>query len=687
VTAAGLFDGWEAAKQEWQRLAEQIRHHDRLYYQHDKPEISDADYDALRRRLEALEQQFPALKTADSPTQKVGAPPLSKFAKVKHSVPMLSLNNAMSEDDVRKWEARIRKFLRLGDEVPLYYSFEPKIDGLSFAARYENGRFVMGLTRGDGEFGENITENLKTILPPVLSGDFPEKLEVRGEVYLSHAQFARINAQLPEDDRFANPRNAAAGSLRQLDATITASRGLEYCLHGVGEAEMPHNDSYVGIMRALESYGFKTALSFAWIPAHDGVALQALLSAYQSVLSRRADLPFDIDGVVYKLDRLDWQRQLGTVGRAPRWAIAHKFPAEQAITQLEAIDIQVGRTGALTPVARLKPITVGGVVVSNATLHNEDEIARKDIRIGDWVTVQRAGDVIPQIVSVDVSRRDAQAPVVAYPTHCPVCGSLAVREEGEAVRRCTGGLSCEAQIVERLRHFVSRGAMDIEGMGEKQIVAFWHDGLVREPADLFRLRNHYDAIVGREGWGKKSADNLMSAIERARDVALEKLIFALGIRHVGEITAKLLARHYGSFDAWLSAMKALPHSADALAELDNIDGIGPKVAGAIGDFFREPHNLAMVEALAAELSIRDAEAVAAHSPISGKTVVFTGTLEKLTRDAAKAQAERLGAKVASSVSAKTDYVVAGADAGSKLKKATELGVQVLSEEQWLEMVK
>lgn len=682
-----LFDlSLEDARQQWKKLAAEIRHHDKLYYQQDKPAISDAEYDKLRKKLEALEKQFPELQTPDSPTQTVGAPPLEKFAKVKHSMPMLSLNNAMSEEEVREWDERIRKFLGLPAGEPVFYTFEPKIDGLSFAARYEHGRYALGLTRGDGESGENITDNLATILPKELNGDYPPLLEVRGEVYLTHAQFRKINDTLEEDDRFANPRNAAAGSLRQLDAAITKSRGLEYFVYGWAGDAMSDTPSQYEAINNLQRMGFRTtAMEGRGTYLRRG-DLAALLRFYDELLRRRADIPFDIDGVVYKIDRLDWQEKLGFVGRAPRWAVAHKFPAEQAVTVLEGIDIQVGRTGVLTPVARLKPVTVGGVVVSNATLHNEDEIARKDVRIGDTVVVQRAGDVIPQVVSVDLSRRKGHPHRFRFPDRCPVCGSHAVREEGEAARRCTGGLSCEAQLVERLRHFVSRGAMDIEGLGEKQITAFWQDGLVKNPADIFALNTHYDAIAGREGWGRKSADNLMAAIERARNVALEKFIFALGIRHVGEITAKLLAKHYGSFALWLAAMKQLPEGGEALAALDNIDGIGPKVAAALADFFGEKHNVETVENLARELKIADFIAQALDSPVSGKTVVFTGTLATLSRDAAKAQAERLGAKVASSVSAKTDFVIAGDDAGSKLKKAKELGVRVLSEQEWLEMI-
>lgn len=683
-----LFDlDLQDAKQQWKKLAAEIRHHDKLYYQQDKPEISDADYDKLRKKLEQLEKQFPELATPDSPTHKVGAPPLAKFAKVKHSQPMLSLNNAMDEEEVREWDERIKRFLGLPEDEKILYIYEQKIDGLSFSATYKNGAFVQGITRGDGEVGENVTDNLATVLPQKLKGDFPKLLEVRGEVYMTHADFKKLNEGREDDEKFANPRNAAAGSLRQLDAEVTKSRPLHYYIYGWSEAgsDVSVGDSHMAFLKKLGEWGFHLVPSLKkGEPATAG--LEHLLQHHQKMQETRADLDHDIDGMVYKVDRLDWQQKLGFVGRAPRWAIAHKFPAEQAMTLLEGIDIQVGRTGALTPVARLKPVTVGGVVVSNATLHNEDEIERKDLRIGDMVVVQRAGDVIPQIVSVDISKRKGQAHKFKFPDHCPVCGSLAVREEDEAVRRCTGGLSCEAQLVERLRHFVARGAMDIEGLGEKQITAFWQDGLIKNPADIYHLKDYAASIETREGWGKKSLDNLLKAIEISRDVALAKFIFALGIRHVGEITAKLLARHYGSFDAWFGAMKELPNGGEALAELGNIDGIGPKVVAAIADFFREKHNADLVAQLAGELRIRDAEKAASNSPVSGKTVVFTGSLEKMTRDAAKARAEALGAKVASSVSGKTDFVIAGADAGSKLKKAAELGVKVLSEDEWLAMI-
>lgn len=688
------------AHKEWQKLVDEIRHHDKLYYQKDAPEITDAEYDVLRRRLEALEAEFPELQTPDSPTQKVGAAPLETFAKVRHKVPMLSLNNAMNEEEVRDWDERVRAFFKPALEK-IEYVCEFKIDGLSFSARYENGKLKQASTRGDGEVGEDITENIKRVwgdpfhkevfplsLPPSI-GKPPKVLEVRGEVYMSHDDFKALNESREKnvEPLFANPRNAAAGSLRQLDPEITALRKLRYYIYGYGEWDpFPNFKKLTEIRDYLGIEGCGFTLAPLLIVTDD---LDKISTNYHRALDlrERDEIGFDIDGMVYKANSLEYQNRLGFVGRAPRWAIAHKFPAEQAKTVLEGIDIQVGRTGTLTPVARLKPVNVGGVMVSNATLHNEDEIERKDVRVGDTVVIQRAGDVIPQIVSVVEDdahkRRKKWEPLET----CPICKSLAVREEGEVARRCTGGLLCDAQIVERLRHFVSRGAMDIEGLGEKQIEAFWRDGLIKTAVDIFHLPEKTDIIESREGWGKKSADNLMAAIEAAKDMQLEKFIFALGIRHVGEITAKLLARYYGSCSAWIAAMRQLPDGGEALDELDRIDGIGPKVATAIADFFREPHNVDIVVQFAKLLRIKDAEAVAANSPVSGKTVVFTGTLVKLTRSEAKARAEALGAHVASSVSAKTDYVIAGDDAGSKLKKAKELNVRILSEEEWLELIK
>lgn len=676
----------QKAREEIKYLMAELRRHNALYYQQDNPEISDAEYDAMFRRLQELEEQFPQLAKADSPTKTVGAPALETFAKVKHSVPMLSLGNAFTEEDVADFIERIRRFLGLTEEEKVEIFTELKIDGLSFSARYEHGRFVQGVTRGDGEIGENITSNLATILPHQLKGNPPEVLEVRGEVYMTHADFKALNAQREKDDEplFANPRNAAAGSLRQLDAEITRSRNLQYFAYSWGEVSQSLGQTQFDCIIALHQYGLQVIVqnhyginSLEVLPLrHETKELAAF---YKYALEYRPNLDFDIDGLVYKVNRLDWQQRLGFVGRAPRWAIAHKFPAEQAITTLENIEIQVGRTGTLTPVAHLTPINVGGVMVSRATLHNEDEIARKDIRVGDTVVVQRAGDVIPQVVEVRAHKQDSKP--FEFPNTCPVCGSHAVREEGEVARRCTGGLICKAQAVERLKHFVSRGAFDIEGLGEKQIQAFWDDGLIKTPADIFAL--DFERISKREGWGEKSITNLKAAIEKARHVPLHRFIIALGIRHVGDITAKMLARNYGSFSSFVNAMNALAPDSEAWNDLLSIDGMGEVALEAIHEFFKEPHNKELIQALAAVLDVKDAEAVAKNSPVSGKTVVFTGTLVKMTRNEAKARAESLGAKVAGSVSAKTDYVIAGEEAGSKLKKATELGVKVLSEDEWI----
>lgn len=683
-------------------LEAEIARHDRLYHTLDSPEITDAEYDALKRRLEALEAQFPALKNPESPTGKVGAEPLEHFARCRHIKPMLSLDNAFTREEVEAFITRIRNRLKLESDAPLPLYSEFKIDGLSFNALYKNGALQYVVTRGDGEVGEDITDNMLTIaentkqeFPRHLSnhsgtGTIPEILEVRGEVYMSISDFHALNKMRDEagEPPFANPRNAAAGSLRQLNPEITRSRKLHYCIHGWGEWSAFPADiaTYSQAMDILTGFGFTRAAV-----ANRGIftSVDALMQDYQIILTtlrNDASLNFEIDGLVYKVDDLALQKRLGYVGRAPRWAIAHKFPAEQAKTTLLGIDIQVGRTGTLTPVARLQPIGVGGVTVSNASLHNADEIARKDIRIGDTVILQRAGDVIPQIIGVDLSLRPADAAPYVYPDHCPVCGSLAVREEGEVAVRCTGGLTCGAQGAERLRHFVSRRALDIEGLGEKQINAFWQAGLIRTPADIFRLPERREDIEGREGWGEKSFANLCAAIARAREVSLPRFIYALGIRHVGEVTAKLLARHYGAFTTWRGAMAALAAGDEAThAELGAIDGIGDTVIEALLNFFREPHNDRVVHELAEVLTIPDVERAGGDSPIAGKTLVFTGTLAKMTRDEAKSRAEMLGAKVASSISARTDFLVAGEGAGSKAKKALELGVKVLSEEEWLQL--
>jgi DNA ligase (NAD+) len=611
---------------------------------------------------------------------------------------MLSLGNVFDDDGVRDFLERIRRFLGLDTIEGLAFTAEPKIDGLSITLRYEEGRLTQGATRGDGYQGENVTANVRTIadIPQrIRAKSFPDPFEVRGEIYMGRAAFQRLNIeQAAKGERtFANPRNAAAGSLRQLDPAITASRPLRFFAYGWGETPHMPADTQWGVYRAMEGWGFP--LNPLAKLTH---SVAEMLETYREIESGRARLDYDIDGVVYKLDRLDLQQRLGFVSRSPRFAIAHKFPAEKATTVLNDIEIQVGRTGALTPVAKLEPVTVGGVVVQNATLHNEDEIARKDVRVGDTVIVQRAGDVIPQILGVVEAKRRKSAKRFAFPETCPVCGSHAVREVNpvtgkvDAVRRCTGGLICPAQRVERLKHFVSRNAFDIEGLGEKHIQAFYDDGLIQSPPDIFTLaardRRSTTSLEGREGWGKTSAEKLFAAIEARRAVRLDRFIYALGIRHVGEITARLLARSYGSIEHFRKAMVAAAshRQGEAYAELDNIEGIGPAVAEAIADFFAEPHNVAVVDELLREVRPEPLEAIEHASPISGKTVVFTGTLERMTRSEAKARAERLGAKVAGSVSKNTDYVVAGPGAGSKLKDAERLGLKVLSEEEWLALI-
>lgn len=678
----------EEARAELERLAKAILHHDERYYREDAPEISDAEYDALRARNDAIEAAYPELIRADSPSRRVGFAPAAEFGEVRHRVPMLSLGNAFNDADVAEFFARVRRFLGLGADDAVDMIGEPKIDGLSCSLRYEAGRLRQAATRGDGTTGENVTANVLTIsdLPVRLAGTgWPDVLEVRGEIFMRRDDFQALNARQAEAGRkvFANPRNAAAGSLRQLDARITAGRPLHFLGYHWGEVSAPLGETISEIRDHLRSWGFTTNE-----PARLCATVEEALSYHREIMAARADLPHDIDGVVYKVNRLDLQERLGFVSRAPRWAIAHKFPAEQAQTRLIAIDIQVGRTGALTPVARLEPITVGGVVVANATLHNEDEIARKDVRIGDTVIIQRAGDVIPQVVAVVPERRPAESEPYAFPSECPVCGSLAVREPGEAVRRCTGGLICPAQAVERLKHFVSRDAFDIEGLGAKHIHAFWTDGLIRSPADIFRLHERVEEIAAREGWGETSAAKLVKAIEARRRIPLDRFVYALGIRQVGQATAKLLARSYETLEALSAAMVAAadPDGAD-YADLINIEGIGPDVAAEIVGFFAEPHNQEVLADLDRELEVEAVRAPATGgSPVAGKSVVFTGTLETMTRSEAKARAEALGARVAGSVSKKTDYVVVGADAGSKAKKATELGVQTLSEADWLKLI-
>ena len=675
-------------KDEIARLSAEIRAHDARYYQQDAPSISDAQYDALRQQLEALEAAHPELVQADSPTQTVGAAVAEGFGKVTHRVPMLSLANAFSREDVEDFIARVRRFLELPEDANVALVCEPKIDGLSFSARFEHGKLMQAATRGDGTVGEDITANIRAVqgFPTTLQGA-PDVLEVRGEVYMRKDDFAALNAAQEAAGKkiFANPRNAAVGSLRQLDAAITAQRKLSYFVYSWGELSTPLADTQHGSLSYLAGLGFHTNPRTVLCESSD-----ELVAHYEATQVERSALPYDIDGMVYKVNRLDWQRRLGQVARAPRWAIAHKFPAEQAVTRIEGIDIQVGRTGALTPVARLAPVNVGGVLVSNATLHNADEIARLDARVGDHVVIQRAGDVIPQVVSV---RTDMPRGTEAYmfPTECPACGSHAMREEGEVVVRCTGGLVCPAQALERLRHFVSRDAMDIEGLGEKQIETFLREGLIQSPADIFTLEvrdaQSLARLKNREGWGEKSALKLFAAIDAARGQSLPRFIFALGIRHIGEETAKLIARHYMSLAAWLEAMRALAAGdAATRAELGSIDGIGDTVLNTLSAFFAEVHNQQMLDALVAQLRIPDYQPVVRQdSVVAGKTVVFTGTLARLGRKEAKAHAESLGAKVAGSVSKKTDYVIAGADAGSKLKNAQALGVNVLSEDAWIKL--
>ena len=680
----------DEAAAELERLAQAIAYHDERYHGRDAPELTDAEYDALRVRNDAIETRFPDLVRDDSPSRRVGAAPTSGFAKVTHAAPMLSLGNAFDAADVTDFYARVRRFLGLDTDEPVEIVAEPKIDGLSISLRYEDGNFVLGATRGDGTVGENVTRNLRTMedVPDRLTGAVPTVLEVRGEVYMRRVDFLALNRGREEagEPPFANPRNAAAGSLRQLDPSITAGRPLRLFAYALGEFSGAVGDTHWEYLRNLESWGFQVN------PAADLCrSPDEAIDLYRRISASRADLDHDIDGVVYKVNRFDWQRRLGNVSRAPRWAIAHKFPAERAETVLETISIQVGRTGALTPVANLRPVTVGGVVVSRATLHNEDDIARKEVREGDTVVIQRAGDVIPQVVSVVEAERPASATPFVFPESCPECGSLALREEGEAVRRCTGGLICPAQAVERLKHFVSRDAFDIEGLGSKHIEAFWQEGLVARPGDIFRLREREEAgeiaLEGHEGWAERSVANLFAAIEERRTIPFERLIYALGIRQVGQATARLIARQYQTLPAWRDAMAAAQDRAgEAYGELTDIDGIGPSVAVDILDFFREPHNLEVVADLEAQLDVSAPEAVAAESAVSGKTVVFTGTLETMTRAEAKARAESLGAKVAGSVSRKTDYVVVGADAGSKAKKAEELGVAILGEQDWRDLI-
>ncbi len=703
------------ARKELERLATEIAEHDRRYHGEDKPTISDADYDALKRRNDAIEQRFSSLIRPDSPSHRVGSRPSEKFAKVVHAKPMLSLDNAFADEDIADFVARVRRFLGMKEDGELVFTAEPKIDGLSASLLYENGVFVQGATRGDGAQGEDITANLRTIndIPLRLSGKVPKVFEVRGEVYMTHRDFAALNKRQEKEAKplFVNPRNTAAGAVRQLDPAMTAARPLHFFAYAWGAAsEMPANTQW-GMLETFKSWGFRVN---PLVRRCD--TTEKILKFYRDIEGKRADLGYDIDGVVYKVDRLDLQDRLGFVSRSPRWAIAHKFPAEQAETTLLDIDIQVGRTGKLAPVAKLKPLMVGGVVVQNATLHNEDEIARKDVRIGDTVVVQRAGDVIPQIVRVVLEKRPRGAKPFAFPHKCPVCGSHAVREVDEKTgkedvdRRCTGGLICSAQAVERLRHFVSRLAFDIEGFGGIYIETLHEKGLLKEPADIFRLAKRPEPLNkalaerraelsaerrAKEGKGEvrktrkdddedsKLVANLVGSINARRGIAMDRFINALGIRHVGETNARLIARHYSSIDAFVEAME----SKTAVAELQQIGGVGEVLAQAVKDFFDEPHNRRLVDHLLKEVEVLPLAAPkTSGSPVVGKTVVFTGTLEKMTRQEAKARAESLGAKVSGSVSAKTDLVVAGPGAGSKLAEAQKHGVKVIDEDEWLKLI-
>ncbi len=690
------------ARAELARLSKMLAAANQAYHTLDAPDLVDADYDALKRRNAAIEARFPDLKRTDSPSDQVGAVVAETFTKVAHQVRMLSLENAFDDADIADFEDRVRKYL--GITSPLTYTAEPKIDGLSLSLRYEQGRLVQAATRGDGEVGENVTENARTIrdIPQILRGA-PDVLEVRGEVYMSHADFAALNARQATkgDKTFANPRNAAAGSLRQLDAGITAARPLKFFAYTWGALSEPLSDTQLGAIDRLRDLGFQTNPLTVLC---DGP--QAMLTQYRLIESQRATLGYDIDGVVYKVNDLALQARLGFRSTTPRWAIAHKFPAELAWTRLIGIDIQVGRTGALSPVARLQPVTVGGVVVANATLHNEDYISGRDskgapiregrdIRIGDWVQVYRAGDVIPKIADVDLSQRAADARPFLFPDHCPECGSAALREQGDAVRRCTGGLVCPAQAVERLKHFVSRGAFDIEGLGAKQIEMFYRDPLlpVKTPADIFTLAsrdaaNPLQKLKNRDGFGDRSTTNLFAAIEDKRNIPLARLIFALGIRHVGDSSATLLANHYGSWAAFEGAMtRATVGDGADWAELTAIDGVGDVLAASVVTTFHQPAERAAIDALVAHLTVQDAAPpVAGNSPVVGKTIVFTGSLEKMTRAEAKATAEKLGAKVAGSVSSKTDLLVAGPGAGSKARDAARLGVEVIDEDAWLTLI-
>ena len=676
------------AREDHARMAAEIAEHDRRYYGLDAPIISDADYDDLRRRYTALEEAFPELAGADSANRKVGAVPSEKFAKVRHRVPMLSLGNIFADEEVEEFCARVRRFLGLGESAPLDVVAEAKIDGLSCSLRYENGEFVQAATRGDGYEGEDVTANVRVVeaIPKRLKGA-PEVFEARGEVYMRHADFAALNARQAAAGKpiYANPRNFAAGSLRQLDPGVTAERPLQFFAYAWGEVSEPFASTQLGAIEAMGRFGLPTNRLLTKLCR----SAAEMLAQYRSIEEKRATLGYDIDGVVYKVNDLSLQQRLGFVSRSPRWAVAHKFPAQQATTIIEAIEINVGRTGALTPIAKLKPVTVGGVVVSNATLHNEEEIKNKKVRVGDTVLVQRAGDVIPQVLEVVLDKRPKDSMPFVFPETCPVCGSAALREIDEktgkqdVVRRCTGTFICPAQAVEGLKHFASRNAFDIEGLGEKLIELFFAEGLIRTPAEIFTLKARdgqgRPPLREWEGFGETSARNLFNAIDARRTIPLNRFLYALGIRHVGETNARRLARHFGDWNA----LRAAARAENAAEELSGVGGIGPVVAEAIADFFAEPRNELGLDALLKEVTIEPMEAVAAGHPLAGQTIVFTGSLERMSRDEAKAVAERLGAKVSGSISAKTNLVVAGPGAGSKLAKAQELGVETIDEEEWI----
>ena len=693
-----------AARSELKELAELIAYHDRLYHEHDQPEITDADYDALRRRNAAIEARFPKLVRPDSPSQRVGAAPAAGFRKVRHSVPMLSLGNALAREDITDWLDGIRNFLReLKDpKLAIEIDCEPKIDGLSCALRYEQGKLATAATRGNGVEGEDVTANVRTIkdVPYALKGrGWPEVLEVRGEVYMTDAEFLAFNAQQEEigGKVFANPRNAAAGSLRQLDPAITAARPLRFIAHGWGEVSAPLAKTQREALRKISAWGFRQNEPSRIVKVRD-TDLGELCAYYDELEQKRSGLGFSIDGIVLKLNRLDWQGRLGFVSRSPRWAVAWKFSPERAVTVVEDIQCQVGRTGKITPVAHLEPINVGGVLVKRATLHNADEIERKDIRVGDTVVIQRAGDVIPQVVEAVKDRRPVNSRLYRFPDQCPVCGSRLIRKAGEADTFCSGGLICSAQVVERLKHFASRDAFDIEGLGEKNIELFFDKGLVKTPVDIFTLEardgQQLPPLSEWEGWGDKSSRKLFDAIRRARTIPLDRFIYALGIRQVGEATARLLAKHYRAWPNWRRCMEAAQdrHSEEYL-DLLSINGIGARMVDDILAFMAEPHNQRIVDALSQPqgnepplVAVTDFEHRSAASPVAGKTVVFTGALASMSRSEAKAQAETLGANVAGSVSKKTDYVIAGPGAGSKEKKARELGLTVITEQQWLDLI-